>query len=246
MSRDGGAVEVASDKDKFDHTVAVLGIPVAGKARLCLHELHQFVLGCAREPETGLCQLLLHTGLLEEIGHVGIMFEIDHSFGTDNVRWPVSVDKEIEFVHIEATPPVVDKGLYTIFFGLSLAVIVVVMMVAVVMMLLVVMMSVMLVMMPTGFGFFFVGRRTLDFMYPGGRCSHVLEIKQACTDELLQVNVAIIAFDDTRTGLQSPYYRTDTAGLLGRNFRYLVEQDDVAELYLLDDEVFDILVVDIC
>lgn len=63
-------------------------------------------------------------------------------------------------------------------------------------------------------------------------------------DNLVQVHVGIIAFDDFGTGLQGADNLLDAFQLFGLHFISLVQQDNVAELNLLDDEVFDVLFVD--
>lgn len=203
MDCDGLAVEILTDKDELDHAVAVLGIPVARKAGLVLHKLHEFVLGGAGKPESGFGKFFLDSCLLEEEGHVGVVLEVQHAFGTDDVRGPMAVDEEVEFVDVESFAAIVHEGLYTVFLSLAFVVMVVVMVVFVAVMLFVVVavVMIMVVMMPTRFGLLLVGRCFFDLMHPGCRCGHVLEVEKAGVEQLGKVDIAIVALYDTGFGL---------------------------------------------
>ena len=188
---------------EFNHAVAVFGIPVAGKAGLVLHELHEFFFGSAGKPESGFGELFLYAGLFEEIRHVGVVLEVDDTFGADYIRRPVSVDEEVEFVDVESFATIVYECLYAVFF--SFAFVVVVMMVAAVtffvlvvvfvFVVLVLMFVVMMLVMTAGLSFFFVGRRFFDFMHPCRRCGYVFEVEKAGIEKFGKVYVAVVAFD---------------------------------------------------
>lgn len=248
------AVEVLADEYELDHAVAVFGIPVAGKAGLVLHELHEFFFGSTGKPESGFGELFLYAGLFEEIRHVGVVLEVDDAFGADYIRRPVSVDEEVEFVDVESFAAIVYECLYAVFF--SFAFVVVVMMVAavtffvlvvvvvfVVLMLVVVlvlMFVVMMLVMTAGLSFFFVGRRFFDFMHPCRRGGYVFEVEKAGVEKVGKVYVAVVAFDYASFGLDSTYDSAYSSGLVGCYFGNLVEEYDIAEFDLFDDKVLDV------
>ena len=64
-----------------------------------------------------------------------------------------------------------------------------------------------------------------------------------CVEQFLQRHVGVVAFDDFGRGLQGAYDLLDTSQFLWGHFGRLVQQDDVAELYLPDDEVLDVFLV---
>ena len=64
-------------------------------------------------------------------------------------------------------------------------------------------------------------------------------------DEQFEGHVAIIAFDDLCLGLQGADDVVDSLQILFGDLRGLVEQDHVAELHLLDDQILDIVFVKI-
>ena len=82
-------------------------------------------------------------------------------------------------------------------------------------------------------------------LYPGSRGGHLVEVELASVDELLQRHVAVVALNDFGLGLQGADNLVHLRQLVLRHLRCLVEQDDVAELYLLYDQVLNVLVVDV-
>lgn len=242
------AVEVLADEYELDHAVAVFGIPVAGKAGLVLHELHEFFFGSAGKPESGFGELFLYAGLFEEIRHVGVVLEVDDTFGADYIRRPVSVDEEVEFVDVESFATIVYECLYAVFFSFAFVVVVMmvaavtffVLMVVFVFVVFVLMFVVMMLVMTAGLRFFFVGRRFFDFMHPSRRCGYVFEVEKAGIEKFGKVYVAVVAFDYASFGLDSTYDSAYSSGLVGCYFRNLVEEYDIAEFDLFDDKVFDV------
>ena len=85
----------------------------------------------------------------------------------------------------------------------------------------------------------------LELSYPSGRGSNLVEIEHACVHNLIEVNITIVALQNLSLGLEGTDNLTDTTQFFGSHLCSLVEQDNVAELYLLDYEVLDVLFVDI-
>ena len=82
-----------------------------------------------------------------------------------------------------------------------------------------------------------------DFLDPGGRSRHVVELEHPGVEDFVQVKFAVVTFDNLRLGLQGADNGLDAAQFLGCHFGYLVEHDDVAEFDLLDDQAFDVFLV---
>ena len=85
----------------------------------------------------------------------------------------------------------------------------------------------------------------LKFLDPGCRGGYLFEIEQVCVDQVIEGNVTEIAFDDFGRGLDCLDHGMNLVGVPAADFGYFVEQDDVAELYLLDHQILDVLLVDI-
>ncbi len=166
----------------------------------------------------------------------------------------MAVYEKVELIDIEATATIVHKRLYAILLGFAFAVVVLVAVVAMmvvpfvivmlVMIMIVAMFVIVMMMMSTGLGFLLVGGRFFYFVHPGCRRGYIFKVKKACIEQLGKIDVAIVALDDTRFGLDGADDGPYAAGLLGAYLRYLIEQDDVAEFDLFDDKTFDILLVD--
>lgn len=84
----------------------------------------------------------------------------------------------------------------------------------------------------------------LNFVNPRGRGRYRVEIEAAGVDELVEVHVAVVTFDDFCLWLQRANDVLDACQLARLHLGGLVEQDDVAELDLLDNEVLDVFLAD--
>ncbi len=84
---------------------------------------------------------------------------------------------------------------------------------------------------------------TLDFFHPAGRSGHLVEVEEPGVENLREVNVGKIGLYDFGLGLNGADNGAQTAGLFGSDLGNLVEHHDVAKLYLLDDEIFDVFLV---
>jgi hypothetical protein len=243
-------VKMLTNEHELNHAVAVHGVPVAGKVGLVEHHLAQLISGSCGIPQSALSELLLHTGLLKEIRHVGVLAEIYQAFCSDDVFLPFFGDKIVEFVDIERSAAIIYKGLYAILFGFALIVVVVVMMVVVtvfvfvliVVIIVIIIVVVMMVVMVSFFLFFICGA-TFKLIDPCCRGGYAAKVEQSGIDNLLNINVCIVAVNDLSLGLYGADYSLDACGVGGTHLRNLIEQDDVAELNLLYDEVLNVFFV---
>ena len=80
---------------------------------------------------------------------------------------------------------------------------------------------------------------------PGSRCGNAVEIKHIGVQDLVEVYVAVVTLYNLCFGLQCAHNLTYAPQFLGSHLGGLVQQHDVAELNLLDDEVFDVFLVNI-
>ena len=85
----------------------------------------------------------------------------------------------------------------------------------------------------------------LHFLYPSCRHRHLVEVEQVGVDDFVKVYVAVVAFQNLGLRLQGTHDLLDMGKLFGGDLGGLVDEDDVAELYLLDDEVLKVFLVDV-
>ena len=235
------------------HTVPILRIPVAAQLLITLHHIFQFILRHGGIPLTGIAQRNLTTSLLEDVTDIFFALKVADAFSADDVLWPFAGNEVIEESEVQRATSIVDKGSNTIL--LSLAFIMVVMMVVVVLVfvfviivMVVVLVFVIIVMMVVMFFFFviiIIVVTILQLMYPGCRRCDLVEIELAGVNQQIKVNIAIVALDDVGLRLDGTDYLTNLCQLLLGDFRGFVQQNDVAELYLLDDEVLYVLFVNV-
>ena len=74
---------------------------------------------------------------------------------------------------------------------------------------------------------------------------HLLIVEEVGVQEFVELHIAVVAVDDLCFLLYAAHDLSDALQLAWLHFGSLVEQDDVAELNLLNDEVLDVLFVDI-
>ena len=84
----------------------------------------------------------------------------------------------------------------------------------------------------------------LDFIDPCGRGGHTVEVEETRVQDAVELDIAIVAVDNLSLGLQGTYYLTDAFQFLRLHLGCLVQQDDVAELDLLDDEILQVVLVE--
>ncbi len=93
--------------------------------------------------------------------------------------------------------------------------------------------------------FLLFGHFAFQLTNPSGGGGHFVIVEEVGIYQVRDVHVGVVAGDNLRTWLQHPYDVLDAVQLLGLHLRSLVEQDEVTELYLLDDEVLDVLIVNL-
>ena len=81
------------------------------------------------------------------------------------------------------------------------------------------------------------------FVDPCSRTCNAVEIETAGLDEFVQRNIAVVALDNLRFGLDSADNLADMVQFGGTHLRRFVQQNHVAELDLLDNQVLDIVLV---
>ena len=86
---------------------------------------------------------------------------------------------------------------------------------------------------------------TLYLLNPGCRRCHLVKVELLGVDNLVQVHVAIITLYDLCFRLNGADNLAHLGQFLLADLRSLVQQDDVAELYLLDDQVLNVLLVNV-
>ena len=97
-------------------------------------------------------------------------------------------------------------------------------------MLVVMFIVVIIVVMFLGFSF------SLYLLYPSGGSSHRVPVKLVCIDNLVKVYVTKVALENFRLGLECAYDVFELVQFGRLHLCGFVEQDDVAEFYLLDNE----------
>ncbi len=117
-------------------------------------------------------------------------------------------------------------------------VIVIVIVVMMVMMVLVVFIIVIIV-------FLYITVMILNFLNPGSRSSHFIEVEHVGIQQSVKVYVAVVTLYDLGLGLNGTDNLTDSSQLMRRYLRSLVQQDDVAELNLLDNKILNIILLEV-
>ena len=84
---------------------------------------------------------------------------------------------------------------------------------------------------------FFFGYGAFYLPNPSGRSGHSCIVETTGTDNLVEVYLGIVAFNDFRTGLEGTDDAFDAFPFFGSDFRYLVQQHGGTELNLLDEQV---------
>ena len=204
---EGILVKVLSDENYLLHTVTILLVPIALKCDIHFKLSAQFVLGHCREPLSDILQGKLTSSLFEQITDIRLILKPAHAFGTNNLRRPTLINKEIKFVDIKGRTAIINPSGNAVF--LRLAFIIVVMMVVMmmfllmmmififVMMLVFVMMMFILVVVMFVLIVILIGCRStlLYFLYPSGRGRYILIIKRTSVNNLVQIHISIVTSD---------------------------------------------------
>ncbi len=82
-----------------------------------------------------------------------------------------------------------------------------------------------------------------DHLNPPRRTGHLIVVKHIVVEQVFYVDVGVVAFHYLGVWLQASDYLAYALQLFGLHFGHLVEHNHVAELNLLDNQVFYILIV---
>ena len=85
----------------------------------------------------------------------------------------------------------------------------------------------------------------VELLYPSGGVGYLIKIKVVGVEYFFEIDLAADSLDDLSLGLESADDLLYIDELLIRDEIDLVEDDGVAELDLLDKQIFDIFIVDI-
>ena len=85
----------------------------------------------------------------------------------------------------------------------------------------------------------------VELTNPRGGVGYLVKIKVVCVEYLLEIHLAANSLDDLSLRLERPDHLFDVDELFVGDKIHLVEDDGVAELDLLDQQILDILIVDI-
>ena len=158
---------------------------------------------------------------IKDIGHIRVLGKIADALGADHLPGPVLDDEVVELVYIEGRAAVIDECAYTVFLGLALLMVMVVMM--------------MVMFMSAGLRLLFFRGNGFNAPHPAGRCGHLVEAEHPGIEYQAQVYLSVITLNDAGGGLDCSDDVADAGPLVRRDLRSLVEQNYVAELYLLED-----------
>ena len=84
------------------------------------------------------------------------------------------------------------------------------------------------------------------FRYPCSRSGHSIKIEHTSTENLLEIHITIVARYYLSLWLDGTDYLLNTLQFFGSYLRSLIKQDNVTELYLLNDKVLDVFLVTLC
>ena len=87
--------------------------------------------------------------------------------------------------------------------------------------------------------------RFLQLFYPCCRCGHLVKNKLMSVEQTLEVYVSIVARDNLCFRLDSANDLAHMQQFVSAHLRCFVQQDGVAKLYLLNDEVLNVLLINI-
>ena len=83
----------------------------------------------------------------------------------------------------------------------------------------------------------------LKLINPCGRCSHFVEVEHVGVEYTVEVDVAIVARHDNSLGLDGMDYLNKMVKLLGTHLRSLVQENNIAKLYLLYNKILKIVLL---
>ena len=106
---------------------------------------------------------------------------------------------------------------------------------------------VVIVMMMVGasFAFLLFGGFAFQFAHPTYRNGNLLIIKHLRIYNTVQIHLCVVGFNNLCTRIQVADNLLHTFHLIRRHFRHFVQQHNVTELYLLNQKVFNILIINV-
>ena len=183
-----------------------------------------------------------------DVGLIGILDEIDKALSPDDAMVVAAVGPLFECVEIKPAAAVIDESRDVIFkrgafffvfdaFVMMVMVMVFLVVMVVVIVMVMLMLFVVVIVMIVVSGFLDIGRPILELPDPGSACGGLIEIEEVRVDQFIDIDFAVIGFDDLGNRLKSADGHLDLFEFFLGKKRGLVEEDDVTELDLLDDEV---------
>ena len=80
---------------------------------------------------------------------------------------------------------------------------------------------------------------------PGGAGGYLVEVEHVGVENLVEIHVAVVTFDDVGFGLEGTDNLFDAGEFFWTHLCGFVQEHDVAELNLLDDQVFNVFLADV-
>ena len=90
-----------------------------------------------------------------------------------------------------------------------------------------------------------VGEGFLNFLNPCGGCHCLLKVEEAGVEKLVEVDVAIVAFQNLGLRLKRAHNFADVAHIFRCHFRDFVEHNYIAKFNLLNHEALDVFFPDV-
>ena len=195
-------------------------------------------------------QLHLLASLFEEVADVFFAGKVADTFGANDVLWPKAGDEMVKLAEAHGLPTIIDKSADAVLLCFAFIVMMMVMVVFVVVLMFVVMVMMMMpvlvvVIIIIVIVVIFRFNGTLNGFNPCGAGCDLLVVKEVGVQQLVKLYVAIVAVDNLCLWLDAAYDLTNAFQLFWFHIGSLVQQDNVAELYLLDDEVLDVFLIDV-
>ena len=240
-------------EDNLLHTVAIGLVPIGLKLFVACENRLEFIFRHSGIPLSCLLERHLSSCLLEEVTHILLVLEVAHALGSYDALGPLACHKVVKQPEIHRTSGEEHPGADAILIAVRMTMLMVmttmtdtmlVVAVTMVFMMMLMMMLVFVLMMMLVLVFVFVlvvVFGILDFLYPSSTRSHSVEVKHVRVENALKLDLSIVAVYNLRLRLDIVENLSYTHELVGTHFAYLIEQDYVAKLNLLNDKVGDVL-----
>jgi len=235
-----------TDENEFLHTIAIMFVPIALQIGMIGLEGCEFIGGHRGIPGPSIAQRDLTSRLFEDVAGIRLAIEPTNALRSNNALRPLAGNEFIEESHIQGLTTIIYKGTDTVFLGFALIVIVMVVMVMIVtMMMLMVVVIVLLIIVVMMMVFFLIAVVVLYLINPCGRSGHLIKIEAFSVQYLIEIHIAVVALYDFCLRLDGTDDTPNTAQFFLCDLRNLVQEDDVAEFYLLDNQILDIVFIEV-